>query len=211
MAWNRPAIRLRAMKRTASPSGKPPRRARAGSAHGVEARRSGCRRRACRARPSRRARSTPGGVGAGPPRSRSARPPSSSMKETEVERTVAAGEPVQNDLAAVDPPAGVACGWPCVRGRVRSCPRSLIAAAMTHAVARDARRASRRSSLALARCLAARPSASGAIRAAPARCMLAPIAIEASPRARRLAATMTSWTSARRPGPRGGSGTGAAR
>ena len=123
---------------------------------------------------------------------------------------VAAGDIVQKILwpSIRQPPVGVRTA--CVTGRVRSCPGSLIAAAITTsplAIGRSeaANLRSRRSTPAARAIDQRRVSAS-----TTTRCMLTPIATEASPRASRPEATTTSCTELT-PSPPSSAGTGAAR
>src|SRR5215207_2241865 len=117
--------------------------------------------------------------------------PSSSTNVTAVYSTVAAGDIVQNVLRpSILQPAGVRVAV--VRGQVRSWPSSLTALAMTtpsRAMAFiEARKAAARRRSRAAACQRRTMLRSRT------RCMLTPIAIDASPRASRLEATTTSWT-----------------
>ena len=107
--------------------------------------------------------------------------------------TVAAGDIVQNDLRpSMRQPEGVRVAV--VRGRVRSWPSSLMAAAMTtpsRAIASiDAPKIAARRSSPAATAICQRRT----MFIRMTRCMFTPMATDASPRARRLEATTTSCT-----------------
>jgi len=110
-----------------------------------------------------------------------------------VYNTLAAGEPVQKIFRpSICQPAAVRVAV--VEGRRRSCPASLMAADMTipsrTIASSEAPNADARRSFPAATAICQRR-----VRFRTAvRCMFTPIATEASPRARRLDATSTSWT-----------------
>jgi hypothetical protein len=112
---------------------------------------------------------------------------------TAVCSTVAAGDIVQNALRpSMRQPAAVRVAR--VDGRVRSWPFSLIAVAITtpsRAIAcSDAPNAAARRSSPAATAASQRRT----MLSTTTRCMFTPIATDASPRAKRLEATITSWT-----------------
>ena len=206
-AWKSPEGRLRSRYGTGRPVGKPPRRAAAGSSTPSKVTEWLPEARMPSASQSSLMRTPGASAGISTYAYRS--PPSSSAKRTDVSRMVAAGAIVQKTLwPSMRQPPSVRTAS--VRGRVRSCPRSLIAAAITMPS-----EAIRRSDPAKARSRRALPAAR-AIRQRRARlrtttrCMLTPIATEASPRARRPEATITSWMELT-PRPPSSSGTGAAK